>query len=386
MYSHRHWTNFAKSAVAQGSAVTVFVSMKGDGGQWHLYGLDDAVLTTEGPEPLPQVTLVVADRAANTLRLTFSAASNQSAAVNPANYTVTDPSGAPLTVLSAQVIDAFTVVLTTSPQTAFVDYSVSVQNISGPTTPLPPPFSNGTLPVRTAHTLVALDAATLWKYDQSGSDRGTAWRDPGFNDGTWASGAALLALESSALPELIRTPLTVASNRFTYYFRHRFNSLPGVSSAPLRIRHVVDDGVAFYLNGQLLHTRGADAPLDYLSAANRTVDNAVYEGPFDLPAAALLTTGNLLAAEVHQVNGTSSDIVFGAVLEALVLPSQLSPSIPLTLSIFPQGSGAQLLWSPPSAILQQSEDLTGPWGDIDDATPPWLIPIDRPKSFFRLRK
>lgn len=47
IYSHRHWSNLARTAVAQSSNLTVFVTMKGLGGQWHLYGLDDCALTHE---------------------------------------------------------------------------------------------------------------------------------------------------------------------------------------------------------------------------------------------------------------------------------------------------------------------------------------------------
>ncbi|HWN97320.1 MAG TPA: hypothetical protein VNT99_19970 [Methylomirabilota bacterium] len=55
MYSHRrsttdyskNWTQFAKRAIAQSSNLTVFIHMKGDGVQWHLYGVDDCALTHE---------------------------------------------------------------------------------------------------------------------------------------------------------------------------------------------------------------------------------------------------------------------------------------------------------------------------------------------------
>jgi hypothetical protein len=55
MYSHRrstvdyskNWTQFAKRAVAQSTNLTVFIHMKGDGVQWHLYGVDDCALTHE---------------------------------------------------------------------------------------------------------------------------------------------------------------------------------------------------------------------------------------------------------------------------------------------------------------------------------------------------
>lgn len=47
MYSHRHYTQLAKTAVVRRNAITVFVSMKGDGGQWHNYAVDDCALTHE---------------------------------------------------------------------------------------------------------------------------------------------------------------------------------------------------------------------------------------------------------------------------------------------------------------------------------------------------
>lgn len=47
MYSHRRYTQLATTAIAQGSALTVFVRMQGTGGQWHLYAVDDCALTHE---------------------------------------------------------------------------------------------------------------------------------------------------------------------------------------------------------------------------------------------------------------------------------------------------------------------------------------------------
>jgi hypothetical protein len=55
MYSHRrsttdyskNWTQFAKSVVARSTNLTVFIHMKGDGVEWHLFGVDDCALTHE---------------------------------------------------------------------------------------------------------------------------------------------------------------------------------------------------------------------------------------------------------------------------------------------------------------------------------------------------
>ena len=47
MYSHRHYTQLAKTVRPIGSNVTVFISMKGQGGQWHVYVVDGCALTQE---------------------------------------------------------------------------------------------------------------------------------------------------------------------------------------------------------------------------------------------------------------------------------------------------------------------------------------------------
>jgi len=45
LYSHLHYSNLAKTTAAVAPYLTVFISMKGNGGEWHLYGADDCVLT-----------------------------------------------------------------------------------------------------------------------------------------------------------------------------------------------------------------------------------------------------------------------------------------------------------------------------------------------------
>ncbi|HKQ36651.1 MAG TPA: hypothetical protein VJ063_01160, partial [Verrucomicrobiae bacterium] len=47
MYSHLHYTQLAKTVFAESNAITVFVRMQGKGGDWHLYGVDDCMLTHE---------------------------------------------------------------------------------------------------------------------------------------------------------------------------------------------------------------------------------------------------------------------------------------------------------------------------------------------------
>lgn len=48
MYSHCHYTTIGMREVAQNSSITVCISLKGQGGQWHIYGIDDCRLSVKG--------------------------------------------------------------------------------------------------------------------------------------------------------------------------------------------------------------------------------------------------------------------------------------------------------------------------------------------------
>ncbi|MBL9174171.1 MAG: lamin tail domain-containing protein [Verrucomicrobiales bacterium] len=152
-----------------------------------------------------------------------------------------------------------------------------------------------------------------WRYHQSGP-LASPWRLPDYPDATWPTGRGLLYVETSALPAPKSTELTLGQN--TYYFRTEFN-LPTVpSGARLVLNTIVDDGVVLYLNGKELHRQNIDpaSVVDFNTPAS-LVDNATLTGPFVLPADLLEKGRNVLAAEVHQVSGTSSDIVFGCSLD-----------------------------------------------------------------------
>src|SRR4030095_1779699 len=67
----------------------------------------------------------------------------------------------------------------------------------------------------------------VWKYDSSGRDLGTEWRQPAFNDSAWASRPALLGFEDNvpspyAFPVLTPFPAPAQGGPITTYFRTRF--------------------------------------------------------------------------------------------------------------------------------------------------------------------
>jgi hypothetical protein len=67
--------------------------------------------------------------------------------------------------------------------------------------------------------------------------------------------------------------------------------------------------------------------IGYDTMADRTVDDAVTEGPFSIPVGSLVQGDNVLAVEVHQKNPGSSDIVFGLTLDAIITTTQSGISL-----------------------------------------------------------
>ncbi|MBN2329920.1 MAG: lamin tail domain-containing protein, partial [Candidatus Omnitrophica bacterium] len=161
----------------------------------------------------------------------------------------------------------------------------------------------------------------VWKYDQSGIDPGSSWKDSDFDDSNWPSGKALLYVEGSNLSAPKNTPLTIG--RTTYYFRSEFD-IPAnfdLSEAQIELNVFVDDGMIVYINDKEVFRIGMpDGAVDYETFANRTVTNANYEGPFTLAADSIKAGKNVIAVEVHQINATSSDIVMGLTLNAYTPP------------------------------------------------------------------
>jgi hypothetical protein len=158
----------------------------------------------------------------------------------------------------------------------------------------------------------------LWSYEQSDTALPEDWFESDFDDSTWSQGSALLYVEGSSLPAPKNTPLTLGAS--AYYFRTHVS----LDTDLARITHlelltVIDDGAIVYVNGtEALRLRLPDGPIDHQTYTNASVGNAVYEGPFVLPAELLQPCDNVIAVEVHQTSATSSDIVFALQLDAIV--------------------------------------------------------------------
>ena len=165
---------------------------------------------------------------------------------------------------------------------------------------------------RAADTILVPTGAT-WKYLDNGADQGTAWRATAFNDSTWPSGPAQLGYgdgdEATTLgfgPD--------ANNKFiTTYFRRSFNVTNASLFNGVTLRLLRDDGAVVYLNGvEVWRTNMPAGSVGFLTPASVAI-GGVDESTFvqtTISPSLLLTGTNVLAVELHQSGGTSTDISF----------------------------------------------------------------------------
>lgn len=180
-----------------------------------------------------------------------------------------------------------------------------------------------------AVTLIA--AGSSWKYRDDGSNQGTAWRAPAFDDSSWSNGPAELGYgdgDESTIHSYGPDP----NNKYpTTYYRHSFfiaDLMNYTNLLDLQVRR--DDGVAVYLNDHEVYRNNLAADCGYLAYASNACSD---DGETWLPAtigSALLTQGwNMVAAEIHQSSATSSDTSFDLALCAPIGEGWLIPDLVL---------------------------------------------------------
>jgi hypothetical protein len=244
----------------------------------------------------------------------------------------------------------------------------------------------GTPPINVM--LLGVDDDTTWRYEGSGADLGKDWQEPNFDDSQWAQGKTLIADEDSPTVEPIRTVISRFNDSgdhvTTFYFRTHFTFTNAISAGTkLQIRHVVDDGVVFYLNG--IEVLRFDLPAGLIDATTYAFghENA-WEGPVEIPIEALLLGDNVLAAEVHQSSSSSSDIVFGAELIAIIPDSGSLSERRFQIPVVEAGK-LVLVWTG-GGTLQTGLTVNGPWSNVDGATSPFTVTLlNETWKFYRLR-
>jgi hypothetical protein len=167
------------------------------------------------------------------------------------------------------------------------------------------------LPALADVSLVAPGAE--WKYLDNGSDQGTAWRSAGFEDSTWAAGPSELGYGDGDESTVVGYGANSSAKFITTYFRRAFTVANPAAFNSLTLRLLRDDGAVVYLNG--VEVRRDNMPAGTITsttpamtALGSPAEASFYESV--LAPSSLVSGINTLAVEVHQANGTSSDVSF----------------------------------------------------------------------------
>ncbi|MFC1757565.1 lamin tail domain-containing protein [Planctomycetota bacterium] len=186
-------------------------------------------------------------------------------------------------------------------------------------------------------TILPIDAT--WRYNESGENLGTNWNQETHevDNQKWFSGRGLFGFENETLPDSIRSEFTDPNDNdpriTTYYFESEFTIPADTANTEYVLRHVVDDGVIIYINGnELIRFNMSEGNVDGTTLASATVNEAAYSSPITIPANMMQAGVNTISAELHQGSNSSSDIVFGAEIEARGELIAATPSIPFAES------------------------------------------------------
>jgi len=238
-----------------------------------------------------------------------------------------------------------------------------------------------------------------WSYQALRAEPSGAWEDLGYVESNWNQnrttpiGFGTIGVSGSTAT--LNTVLTSAeqgpSNDRTraVYFRRHFNVPDASLVDSLHLTLMRDDAVVVYLNGVEVGRNNIDSGttpggvITYSRLATTTIDNEAESAYFDMPVPEalvdLLQTGeNVIAAEVHQVSLTSSDLVLD-----LELVASFHPPVQNVTGIGRESDGTPYLyWVDPRWSLQTSSNL-GDWLLVPGAVSPLRLDATEPSKFYR---
>ena len=166
--------------------------------------------------------------------------------------------------------------------------------------------------------------AATWKYLDDGSEQSTQWRARTFDDSGWASGQAKLGYGDPGMATTLSFGGDSNRKHITTYLRHTFQVANPANVANLTLKLLVDDGAVIYLNGEeVVRQNLPTGEINAGTLASLAVGGADETSftSYNIPASGLFEGDNVLAVEVHQNAGNSSDLSFDLGLSATTFTS-----------------------------------------------------------------
>ncbi len=173
-----------------------------------------------------------------------------------------------------------------------------------------------------------IPALSEWKYNDTGVDLGTSWRETAYNDAAWSSGSGIFGYGDG----VENTTLNFggdSNNKYpTYYFRNTFEITDASAFTGLIFDVRRDDGVVVYVNGtEAFRMNMPSGSITYNTYASSTVGGSDESTYFQEITANLLVNGtNVIAVELHQASPSSSDLGFDMAVSVPVVLPPLNPT------------------------------------------------------------
>ena len=160
-----------------------------------------------------------------------------------------------------------------------------------------------------AQRMVVLPRGSAWRFLDGPSAPTIDWTSPNYDDASWKEGPAELGYGESDEQTVIGFGPDAQNKYPSAYFRKRFSigDTTGMSPAPVSV--LFDDGVVVYLNGtEVFRNNMPDGPITYGLFAINAIEPQWTS--FQVPVNLLKPGENVVSVEVHQANGSSSDLSF----------------------------------------------------------------------------
>ena len=157
-----------------------------------------------------------------------------------------------------------------------------------------------------------------WKYEDSGRDLGTAWREADYDDSAWKTGRAVLGYGEDYITTKVSFGPDPENKIPTCYFRKNFKTRDLERIRYLRLSIRFDDSFALYVNGKRLTGAYLEEDTPFSEYAGRN-EGKIITKFYRLDPSYLREGENVAAVEVHQRRPKDGDLVFDMLLETVPL-------------------------------------------------------------------
>jgi len=155
-----------------------------------------------------------------------------------------------------------------------------------------------------------INMGDTWKYFDGNAIPATNWNQVAYSDAAWKSGPALFGWGETGVVTTISFGDNASDKYPTSYFRKTINIDNLAARDNFNLRMLVDDGAVIYINGQELERYNMPVgPITFNTFTTSNLPDAQYVNVV-VPKTMLKEGDNLISVEVHQVNATTSDMIF----------------------------------------------------------------------------